>query len=306
MMANRVTGRKKAVLSGGLHPHYREVCATYARFAGFEVAAHGPGTGRRRGPGAARRRRNRVRRRAEPRFLGRAARLVGDLAAGLPRQGRAAGRRGDRDAVAGRGQAARRDGRRHRRRRRAVARQRAQFRRASSRPLRDPRQIRAADAGPARRPDRRRRRPARLGVDAVDPRAAHPAREGDEQYLHQFGAVRARLYDPSGIARRDRGWRGWRGSTMPPRCGSPSGSSSAGRAARQPRVLQRVHPAPAVPGGAGGRGARRRRRSRRHAGEPTLSGARRTWPICCWSRRPRRRPKATWIGWQWAWRRLLR
>ena len=42
MMANRVTGRKKAVLSGGLHPHYREACATYARFVGFELAANVP------------------------------------------------------------------------------------------------------------------------------------------------------------------------------------------------------------------------------------------------------------------------
>ena len=45
MMANRVTGRKKAVLSGGLHPHYREVCATYARFVGFELAATAPAPG---------------------------------------------------------------------------------------------------------------------------------------------------------------------------------------------------------------------------------------------------------------------
>src|SRR5437868_2353222 len=42
MMANRVTGRRKAVLSGGLHPHYREVCQTYARFVGFELAAETP------------------------------------------------------------------------------------------------------------------------------------------------------------------------------------------------------------------------------------------------------------------------
>ena len=42
MMGNRVTGRKKAVLSGGLHPHYREVCATYARFVGFELMAQDP------------------------------------------------------------------------------------------------------------------------------------------------------------------------------------------------------------------------------------------------------------------------
>jgi glycine dehydrogenase subunit 1 len=42
MMANRITGRKKAVLTGGVHPHYREVCETYARFVGFEVAARSP------------------------------------------------------------------------------------------------------------------------------------------------------------------------------------------------------------------------------------------------------------------------
>ena len=45
MMANRVTGRKKAMLSGGLHPHYREVCATYARFVGFELTAQDPAPG---------------------------------------------------------------------------------------------------------------------------------------------------------------------------------------------------------------------------------------------------------------------
>ncbi|UEM04206.1 aminomethyl-transferring glycine dehydrogenase subunit GcvPA [Skermanella rosea] len=37
MMANRVTRRSRAVLSGGLHPHYRDVTATNARFHGFEV-----------------------------------------------------------------------------------------------------------------------------------------------------------------------------------------------------------------------------------------------------------------------------
>src|SRR3954464_624354 len=38
MMANRITRRAKAVLSGGLHPHYREVTQTNARFVGFELA----------------------------------------------------------------------------------------------------------------------------------------------------------------------------------------------------------------------------------------------------------------------------
>jgi glycine dehydrogenase subunit 1 len=45
MMANRVTGRRKAVLSGALHPHYREVCETYARFVGFELHNQDPTPG---------------------------------------------------------------------------------------------------------------------------------------------------------------------------------------------------------------------------------------------------------------------
>jgi glycine dehydrogenase subunit 1 len=35
MMANRVSRRGKAVISGNLHPHYREIIATHARFGGF-------------------------------------------------------------------------------------------------------------------------------------------------------------------------------------------------------------------------------------------------------------------------------
>jgi glycine dehydrogenase subunit 1 len=37
MMANRVTRRKRAVLSGALHPHYREVIETHGRHTGFTV-----------------------------------------------------------------------------------------------------------------------------------------------------------------------------------------------------------------------------------------------------------------------------
>ncbi|NVE95874.1 aminomethyl-transferring glycine dehydrogenase subunit GcvPA [Altererythrobacter lutimaris] len=37
-MATRVTRRKKAVLSGALHPHYTEVVKTMARFTGDEIA----------------------------------------------------------------------------------------------------------------------------------------------------------------------------------------------------------------------------------------------------------------------------
>jgi glycine dehydrogenase subunit 1 len=44
-MAGRVTRRNKAVLSGGLHPHYRAVCETYARFAGNELLVQDPAPG---------------------------------------------------------------------------------------------------------------------------------------------------------------------------------------------------------------------------------------------------------------------
>jgi glycine dehydrogenase subunit 1 len=39
LMAHRITRRKKAVLSGGLHPHYRAVTETLAKWGGSEVAA---------------------------------------------------------------------------------------------------------------------------------------------------------------------------------------------------------------------------------------------------------------------------
>jgi glycine dehydrogenase subunit 1 len=37
MMANRVTGRRKALLSSSVHPHYQEVIHTYARFCSFSA-----------------------------------------------------------------------------------------------------------------------------------------------------------------------------------------------------------------------------------------------------------------------------
>ncbi len=42
LMANRVTRRDRAVLGGGLHPHYRETVETYARYSGFEIASQPP------------------------------------------------------------------------------------------------------------------------------------------------------------------------------------------------------------------------------------------------------------------------
>ena len=42
LMAHRITRRKKAVLSGGLHPHYRAVTETLAKYGGSDIAALSP------------------------------------------------------------------------------------------------------------------------------------------------------------------------------------------------------------------------------------------------------------------------
>ncbi len=42
LMANRVTKRTKAILSGGLHPHYREVTDTHCAVMGMDIAMQAP------------------------------------------------------------------------------------------------------------------------------------------------------------------------------------------------------------------------------------------------------------------------
>ncbi len=42
MMANRVTRRRKAILAGNLHPHYRDCTRSYGRFVGFETVLADP------------------------------------------------------------------------------------------------------------------------------------------------------------------------------------------------------------------------------------------------------------------------
>jgi glycine dehydrogenase subunit 1 len=88
MMANRVTRRKKAVLSGGLHPHYREVIE----------------------PDGAHRQGNLLRCRAVSELLRQSARSH-QARRNRACRGCAADRRGDRDRLAGFGDAAGRDGR---------------------------------------------------------------------------------------------------------------------------------------------------------------------------------------------------
>ena len=93
----------------------------------------------------------------------------------------------------------------------AALRRAAGLRRAARGLLRDARRVQAPDAGPHRRRLEGRGGPHRLSPGAADPRAAHPAREGDEQHLHGAGAARGhgrhvrrlpRAGGPARIARR--------------------------------------------------------------------------------------------------------
>ena len=202
LMAHRVTRRNKAVLCGrpasALPRDHRDGLAHGGRRDRGAACRTAP----RRTSAAQIDCQRLVRRRAEPRRLRpaarpdadrrRAAQAAGALLVvvvtevGLARPRRAAGRHG----------------RRHRRRRGPVDRQRAHLRRPLCRPVRHAPEVRAADAGPAVRRDRRRGGPARLRADALDPRAAHPPREGDLQHLHQLRPLRAGLHHPHDPARR--------------------------------------------------------------------------------------------------------
>ena len=199
LMAHRVTRRKKAVVSGGLHPQYADVIATLSKYGSAHVD---------RLPATPQGVEDIIARidgetscvvRAIPGLLRPRARSAADRRR-RSRQRRAAGGGRDRGGRARRAEGARRDGRRHRGGRGAVDRQRLELRRPLCRAVRDQGQVRAPDAGPAHRRDGRCGGPARFRADAVDARAAYPPREGDEQHLHQLRAVRAGVHDPHDAA----------------------------------------------------------------------------------------------------------
>ena len=115
--------------------------------------------------------------------------------------------------------------------------------------------IHAPDAGPPRRRDGRRGGPPRLRADAVDARAAHPSREGDEQHLHEFRPLRARVLDPSDAARRDGPAPAGDGQSRQRGRSRRTAGRGSRRRGDQRGLLQRIHDPHAA--------SRRRRSSRR-------------------------------------------
>ena len=144
--------------------------------------------------------------------------------AARPRAGRSSARTRSGALVACRGRPARahagdaagRDGRRRRRRHDATVRRAARLRRSARRVPRDARRVPAHAAGPARRRVGRRAGSHRVPARAADARAAHPAREGDEQHLHRAGAARGDRRAVRVVPRR-RGAAGDRATRAPAR-----------------------------------------------------------------------------------------
>ncbi len=100
LMAHRVTKRRKAVLSGGLHPHYVDVVKTLSKMASDEVVALAPDVDRHRGPARQHRRQRLVRGGADAGRVRQRARPQSHRRQGAPAW-RAADRGVHRSGVAG-------------------------------------------------------------------------------------------------------------------------------------------------------------------------------------------------------------
>ena len=150
LMAQRVTRRKKAVLSGGLASALRRGRRRRVATAGDRRCHGGRSAMATEDADRAHRWRDSLRRRADARVSSARSRDLTKIAEAAHAKGALLVVVCHRGRVARPDQVARRDGRRHRRRRGPVDRQRAEFRRALRRPVRDAREVRAPDAGPAR------------------------------------------------------------------------------------------------------------------------------------------------------------
>ena len=112
---------------------------------------------------------------------------------------------------------------------------------------------------------------ARLRADALHPRAAHPPREGHQQHLHKLRPVRAGVHGASDAARR--GGPAQARGAEPRRRSDLGGYVGAGawRRAGHAAVLQRVHHQDAQARRGGHRGACGSRRDRRRAREQAVA-----------------------------------
>ena len=191
MMAARATGKGRVLVARSVHPEYREVLATYARHQGMPMDDFGYA------PEAGAIDLEDLDRKLDdltaaviiqsPNFFG-IVEHVKARGGDRPPPRRAAGGGVHRGRFAGDSGTAR--GRRYRGGRTAIVRHFAELRRPVRGRHRHQGEIPPADARPAGGPDHRFARQSRVLPDAGHARAAHPAREGHFQHLHQPGADR--------------------------------------------------------------------------------------------------------------------
>ncbi len=174
MMAQRVTRREKAILSGGVHPHYAAVTQTIAHAEGMEIVRQAAAIDAEAAVIDAIDAETACVVVQTPNVFGvvtdvtriaEAAHAAGALLIVVTTEAR----------LLRPAEIPRRDGRRHRRRRGPVDRQRPELRRPLRRPLHLPREARPPDARPPLRRDRRCGGCARLRPDALQPASSTSA-----------------------------------------------------------------------------------------------------------------------------------
>jgi glycine dehydrogenase subunit 1 len=187
LMAHRVTRRRKAVISGGLHPQYRDVIATNSAMAGDSMVTLDPDPRGTEDILAAIDGETSCVVVQSPSFYGQLINLR-PIAAKAQANGALLIAVFTEVVSLGLIEPPGAQGGRHRRRRGPGDRQCALVRRTLCRPLRHQGQVHPADARPALRRNGRRGGQARLCADPFNTGAAHPPRQGDLEHLHQFRA----------------------------------------------------------------------------------------------------------------------